>query len=83
MSRSKSTWVQWFEEKKTAAYAITEYRGGSDVLGMETRAHRQGDEWVINGTKAYITNAQYAELIIVCAMTDPSKRGERWHSICG
>ncbi len=57
----------------TAAYAITEYRGGSDVLGMETRAERQGDEWVINGTKAYITNAPYAELIVVCAMTDPSK----------
>jgi acyl-CoA dehydrogenase len=60
--------------EQTAAYAITEYRGGSDVLGMETRGERQGDEWVINGTKAYITNAQYADVIFVCAMTDPSKR---------
>jgi acyl-CoA dehydrogenase len=59
----------------TAAYAITEYRGGSDVLGMETRAERRGDEWVLNGTKAYITNAPYAELMLVCAMTDPSKHG--------
>ena len=61
--------------EKTAAYAITEYRGGSDVLGMETRGERHGDEWIINGTKAYITNAQYAEVIFVCAMTDPDKRG--------
>src|SRR5215813_14014536 len=59
----------------TAAYAITEYRGGSDVLGMETRGERRGDEWIINGTKAYITNAQYADVIFVCAMTDPGKRG--------
>jgi alkylation response protein AidB-like acyl-CoA dehydrogenase len=43
---------------------MSEYRGGSDVLGMETRAERRGDEWIINGTKAYITNAPYAELII-------------------
>lgn len=59
----------------SAAYAITEYRGGSDVLGMETRGERHGDEWFINGTKAYITNAQYADVIFVCAMTAPDKRG--------
>ena len=59
----------------TAAYAITEYRGGSDVLGMETRAEKHGDSWVVNGTKAYITNAQYADLILVCALHDPSKGG--------
>ncbi|MCS6925723.1 MAG: acyl-CoA dehydrogenase [Candidatus Binatia bacterium] len=58
----------------TAAYAITEYRGGSDVLSMETRAARRGDEWVIDGTKAYITNAPYADLIMVCAMTAPERR---------
>ena len=38
--------------EETAAYAITEYRGGSDVLGMQTQAKRRGDEWSINGTKA-------------------------------
>lgn len=59
--------------EQTAAYAITEYRGGSDVLGMHMRAERTGDEWSLNGTKAYITNAQYADQILVCAMTDPSK----------
>ncbi len=59
--------------EQTAAYAITEYRGGSDVLGMQTRAERRGDEWSINGTKAYITNAQYADQIFVCAVTDPSQ----------
>src|SRR5262249_199637 len=58
----------------TAAYGIGECRGGSDVVGMETRGEQRGDEWVINGTKAYITNAPYAELIVVCAMTDPSKQ---------
>jgi len=57
----------------TGAYAITEYRGGSDVLGMQTQAEKRGDAWVINGTKAYITNAQYADLVFVCAMHDPSK----------
>ena len=59
----------------TAAYAITEYRGGSDVLGMETRAEKHGDAWVVNGTKAYITNAQYADLIFVCALHDPGAGG--------
>ena len=57
----------------TGAYAITEYRGGSDVLGMQTQAEKRGDAWVINGTKAYITNAQYADLVFVCAMHDPSQ----------
>ncbi len=59
--------------EQTAAYAITEYRGGSDVLGMHTRAERRGDGWSLNGTKAYITNAQYADQIFVCALTEPDK----------
>ena len=57
----------------TGAYAITEYRGGSDVLGMDTRATKRGDTWLVNGTKAYITNAQYADVVFVCAMHDTSK----------
>ena len=48
----------------TAAYAVTEYRGGSDILGMDTRAAKRGDACLVNGTKAYITNAQYAAQVV-------------------
>lgn len=55
----------------TAAGAITEPGAGSDILGIQTRAVRDGDEWVLSGHKAYITNAQYCDIAAVAAVTDP------------
>jgi alkylation response protein AidB-like acyl-CoA dehydrogenase len=55
----------------TAAFANTEPGVGSDVLGMATRAERRGGDWVINGRKAWITNAHFADVIQVVAVTSP------------
>ena len=52
------------------AYGLTEPGAGSDSRGTRTRAHRDGDEWVINGGKRFITNAGVAGTYIVTAVTD-------------
>ncbi len=54
------------------AIAMTEPGAGSDLAGMRTHAVRDGDEWVINGSKTFITNGLQAGLVIVCAKTDPT-----------
>ena len=54
-----------------AAIAVTEPEAGSDVAGIKTRALRDGDEWVINGSKIYITNAATADWLCLLAVTDP------------
>lgn len=55
----------------TTAFANTEPNVGSDVLGMETHATRDGDDWILNGEKAWITNAHYADVYQVVAVTKP------------
>jgi alkylation response protein AidB-like acyl-CoA dehydrogenase len=59
------------------ALALTEADAGSDLQGTKTVAARQGDQWVINGSKAWITNVCHSECIIVFCRTDPQagKRG--------
>ncbi len=54
-----------------AAIAVTEPGAGSDVAGIKTRAVRDGDDWVINGSKIYITNAATADWLCLLAVTDP------------
>ncbi len=54
------------------AIAMTEPGAGSDLQGVKTTARRDGDEYVINGSKTYITNGQHADLTIVVAKTDPN-----------
>jgi citronellyl-CoA dehydrogenase len=53
-----------------SAIAVTEPDAGSDVAGIKTRAVRDGDEWVINGSKIYITNAATADWLCLLAVTD-------------
>jgi alkylation response protein AidB-like acyl-CoA dehydrogenase len=55
-----------------AAYALTEAGSGSDSAAMRTEAKREGDEYVLNGAKRFITNAGVAELYSVFAKTDPT-----------
>lgn len=55
---------------------VTEPFGGSDVAGMRTTAVRQGDEYVINGSKTFITNGVYADYLVVAAKTDPERKGK-------
>jgi alkylation response protein AidB-like acyl-CoA dehydrogenase len=56
----------------TPAFALSEVEAGSDPGGMRTRAVRDGDEWVINGEKNWITNLGIADFFVVFAVTDPS-----------
>jgi alkylation response protein AidB-like acyl-CoA dehydrogenase len=53
------------------AMAITEPGAGSDAASIKCRAHRDGDEWVLNGSKIFITNGSIANTVIVLAVTDP------------
>jgi acyl-CoA dehydrogenase len=59
------------------AIAMTEPGGGSDLQGVRTRAERQGDHWVLNGTKTFISNGYLAGLVVVVARTgtEPGARG--------
>lgn len=59
----------------TAAFALTEENAGSDPAGLATSARRDGDEWVINGAKRFITNAPLADVFMVFARTDPGAGG--------
>jgi acyl-CoA dehydrogenase len=54
------------------AIAMTEPAAGSDLAGIQTRAVRQGDEYVISGAKTFISNGQNCDLVIVVAKTDPA-----------
>jgi alkylation response protein AidB-like acyl-CoA dehydrogenase len=56
-----------------SAIAMTEPGAGSDLQGVKTTARRDGNHYVINGSKTYITNGQNADIIIVVAKTDPAK----------
>jgi len=61
-------------EAKLGALCLTEPDAGSDVAGIATRAVQDGDEWVINGVKRFITNGGIADLHVVFATIDPSLR---------
>ena len=67
--------------ERIVAIAVTEPGAGSDVAGMKTRAERDGDHWVINGSKLYITNGVYGDIYIVAARTDPQAKGSRGISL--
>ncbi|WP_326594989.1 acyl-CoA dehydrogenase family protein [Streptomyces sp. NBC_01803] len=56
------------------SYCLSEPDAGSDAGGMKTRAVRDGDSWVLNGVKRWITNAGVSEFYTVMAVTDPEKR---------
>ena len=56
------------------AIAMTEPSGGSDLAALKTTAVRDGDDWVLNGSKTFITNGYCADLVIVAARTSPAKQ---------
>jgi alkylation response protein AidB-like acyl-CoA dehydrogenase len=60
------------EEIKLGAYAVTEPQAGSDVKSLKTTAKRDGDEWILNGTKVFITNGGIADVHVVVAAVDPT-----------
>ena len=62
--------------EKTTCFALTEPEAGSDAQAIRTSARRDGDEWVIDGMKHYITNGDKADFAVVFAVTDKEKRAD-------
>ena len=59
--------------KKLGAFGLTEPNAGTDAAGTQTKAYLDGDEWVLNGSKIFISGGGIAEVYIIMAMTDKSK----------
>ncbi len=59
---------------RVTAIAMTEPSGGSDLANLKTTAVRDGDDWILNGSKTFITNGYSADLVVVAARTSPEKK---------
>ncbi|SDH10531.1 acyl-CoA dehydrogenase family protein [Klenkia brasiliensis] len=78
----KQRWVPGFCSGETiTAIAMTEPGTGSDLQGITTTARRDGDGWVLNGSKTFITNGINADLVIVVARTDPEAPASKGTSL--
>ncbi|MFV8829011.1 acyl-CoA dehydrogenase [Alkalihalobacterium sp. APHAB7] len=62
------------EGKKIGAYGLTEPSSGSDAAAMKTTARRDGDDYILNGSKIFITNGGEADIYVVFALTDPEQK---------
>ncbi|MGW0042669.1 acyl-CoA dehydrogenase family protein [Rhodococcus sp. NPDC003348] len=70
----KRRWLPGFcSGEIITAIAMTEPGTGSDLQGIKTRAVKDGDHWILNGSKTFITNGINADLVVVVAQTDPEK----------
>ncbi len=69
----KKKWLPMIAGGKLAAFGLTEANAGSDAGAVATKAVLDGDEWVINGTKQWITNGGEADIYTVFCVTDPTK----------
>jgi alkylation response protein AidB-like acyl-CoA dehydrogenase len=68
--------------EKHSAHATSEPGAGSDVAGIQTKAEKKGDKWVLNGRKAYISGGDIADYFVVLARTSPPpSRKERWKGL--
>ena len=72
-AEQKAYWLpKMISGEAVGAIAMTEPGAGSDLQGMRTSARKDGDEYIISGSKTFITNGQHADLVIVAAKTDPN-----------
>ena len=68
----KTRWLSQLVAGKGFSYALSESEAGSDASALRTKAIRQGDNWILNGSKKWISNAGVSEFYTVMAQTDPS-----------
>ena len=61
--------------ERVGALGVTEPGAGSDVAGLRTRAVRDGSDWVLNGSKTFITNGAWGDVLVIAAVTDPDAGG--------
>ena len=72
----KKTYLSRLAAGEGFSYCLSEPDAGSDAANQKTRAVRDGDDWVLNGVKRWITNAGESEFYTVLAVTDPDKRSK-------
>ena len=70
----KQQWLTRMTAGQLAAYAVTEPAAGSDVLGIQATATRRGNDYVLRGSKTFISNASYSDFFVVFAYTDKSRK---------
>ena len=80
-AEQKHDWLPRLAEGAVASFALTEAEAGSDPSGLTTTAVRDGDGYLLSGSKRFITNAPIADLFVVFARTDPEARGSRGISV--
>jgi long-chain-acyl-CoA dehydrogenase len=75
--QQKRRWLPPFcTGELVTAIAMTEPSGGSDLAALRTTAVRDGDDWMLNGSKTFITNGYSADLVVVAARTSPEKKAK-------
>jgi long-chain-acyl-CoA dehydrogenase len=80
----RERWLPGFASGEIlTAIGMTEPSGGSDLAALRTTAVRDGDDWILNGSKTFITNGHSADLVVVAARTDPSAKRGRGISLLG
>ena len=67
----KSSYLPQLTSEKPGAYALSESSSGSDAFGMQARAEKRGDHWILNGRKMWITNGAEAQIYVVFANANP------------
>jgi len=73
--QKKEILIPAIKGEKIGAFGLTEPNSGSDAASIKTRAVRDAESYIINGTKIFITNGPICDYVIVAAYTDPTKRG--------
>ena len=70
----KARWLPALAKEKLGAFALTEPGSGSDSAALITRAERRGEEYVLNGSKTFVTNGKYADVIVLLARTSQESK---------
>lgn len=69
----KEKYLTMLSEGSVGSFCLSEPASGSDAFALQTRAKKEGDHWIINGSKMWITNSYEAEVFLIFANVDPSK----------
>ena len=72
--QQKACWLPKLAREKLGAFALTEPGSGSDSAALVTRAERKGDEYILNGTKTFVTNGRYADVFVLLARTSQESK---------
>ncbi|KAF9480806.1 acyl-CoA oxidase [Pholiota conissans] len=72
-AEQQEQWLPLLSEGKLGSFCLSETSSGSDAFALKTRAKKDGNHWIINGSKMWITNSYEAEIFLIFANIDPSK----------